>query len=303
MQLASLDLNLLVALRALLEERNVTRAGQRIGLSQPAASGALSRLRKHFGDELLVRQGNGYELTPLGESLRIRSASAYRILDELFASKAEFDPATEEREFLLFASDYVIAVFGIELARVLSLRAPNIRLRFANVDPTIVENPQVALAGVDGMLMPHGVISGLPSADVYDDEWVCMVADDHPDVGPVLTLEDLRRLPWVAYQRPYDAPVVRQIAMLGLEPQIQVSVHSFVLLPEFVAGTRRIALIQRRLAEKLRGRAPVRLLPCPFEAVPVKEALWWHPIHDHEPAHMWFREIAVRIGRGLPTLQ
>ncbi|NUR92431.1 MAG: LysR family transcriptional regulator [Nonomuraea sp.] len=299
MNLASLDLNLLVALRALLEERNVTRAGERVGLSQPAMSAALARLRRHFGDELLVRNGNRYELTPLGTALHARAESAYAMLERLFTSRADFRPATERHEFTLLSSDYAVAVFGAELARVAHAEAPGVRLRFLHVPSGIVENASSLLSGVDGLFMPHGVISGLPAVELYEDEWVCLVAADHPEVGDRITLDDLARLPWVVYRRPFDAPVTRQLSMLGLEPYVDVSVQSFQLLPGLVAGTRRVALIQRRLAGLMDGLAPVRVLPCPFEAVPLREAMWWHPVHTHDAAHMWLRETAARVGAGL----
>ncbi|MDX6744110.1 LysR family transcriptional regulator [Actinocorallia sp. A-T 12471] len=302
MNLASLDLNLLVALHALLEERNVTRAGHRIGLSQPATSAALGRLRRHFNDELLVRQGNAYELTPLGAALRERSAGAYRMLDQLFTARMEFDPATEEREFALYASDYAVAVFGADLSRELSEVAPGVQVRFMNIAAGLVEQPEAILTGADGVLMPHGIISGVNALDLYDDAWVCLVSADHPEIGDALTLADLARLPWVSYQRLYDAPVARQIAMLGLEPHVEASAASFVLLPDLVVGTRRVTLIQRRLADRLADRSRFRVLPCPFEAVPVKEALWWHPIHAQDAAHAWLRETAVRVASRLPAL-
>lgn len=140
------------------------------------------------------------------------------------------------------------------------------------------------------------------TVELYRDEWVCVVAADHPDVGDGLTMDDLARLPWVVYQRPYDAPAARQLGMLGLEPRVEVSVQSFQLLPSLVAGTRRVALIQRRLAELLAPIADVRVLPCPFEAVPVQEALWWHPVHTQDAAHIWLRETAARVAAGLGAL-
>src|SRR5687768_1422083 len=103
--LASLDLNLVVALRALLEERNVTKAGRRVGLSQPAMSAALARLRRHFDDDLLSRAGGHYELTALGLALLDRTAAACDLLERVFTSQADFDPAREEHEFTLIASD------------------------------------------------------------------------------------------------------------------------------------------------------------------------------------------------------
>ena len=299
MNLTRLDLNLVVALRALLEERNVTRAGERIGLSQPAMSAALSRLRRHFDDELLARSGNAYELTPLGVALRDRSATACDLLERVFASQADFDPAAETREFTLLASDYGAAVFGAELARALHQEAPGIRLTFQHPAPSVVENTATVLSTVDGLLMPHGVIDGLPAVDLYQDRWLCLVADDNPEVGDALTLDQLARLPWAVYQRTYDAPAARQLSMIGISPRVEVSVQTFQLLPHMVEGTRRVAMIQERLARRAVRSAAVRALPCPFEAVPVREAMWWHPVHAQDAAHIWLREKAAEVGAAL----
>ncbi|MFE0853947.1 LysR family transcriptional regulator [Streptomyces sp. alain-838] len=296
MNLSRLDLNLVVALRALLEERNVTRAGQRVGLSQPAMSAALSRLRRHFDDDLLARVGGHYELTALGQVLLDRANTAYDLLERLFASQADFDPAKESREFKLVASDYAVAVFGAELARMVHREAPGIRLRFAQTPNTVVDATDTLLSTTDGLLMPHGVISDFPATDLYQDRWVFLVAEDHPSVDDRLTQEDLARLPWVTYQRTYDAPAVRQLGMLGIEPRVEVSVDSFQIMPLLVSGTRRIALIQARLARLLAPLAAVRVVEPPYEAVPLREALWWHPVHTHDAAHIWLRETAARVG-------
>jgi DNA-binding transcriptional LysR family regulator len=304
--LASLDLNLVVALRALLEERNVTNAGRRIGLSQPAMSAALARLRHHFDDDLLSREGGRYELTALGLTLLDRTATACDLLERVFTSQADFDPANEELEFTLIASDYAVAVFGAELARTVQAEAPGIRLRFKQVPNEIIDDTGTLLSTADGLLMPHGIISGFPTVELYRDRWVYLVADDNPEVGEHLTLDDLARLPWVTYQRIYDAPAARQIGMLGIEPHVEVSVDSFQLMPLLVAGTRRVALIQGRLAERLGGLVPVRVMEPPYDAVPLQEALWWHPVHTRDAAHIWLRETAARVAEaveaGRPTI-
>jgi DNA-binding transcriptional LysR family regulator len=295
MNLSSLDLNLVVALRALLEERNVTRAGERIGLSQPATSAALARLRRHFGDQLLSRVGSGYELTPLGAVLRDRSAAACDLLERMFSSQADFDPATETREFTLISSDYGTTVFGVALARALHDEAPGVHLTFRQASPALPDNVGALLSTVDGLLLPHGILDGFPAVELFSDQWVCLVADDNPEVGDELTLDHLGRLPWVVYQRAYDAPVTRQLSMLGVSPRVDVSVPWFQLLPALVAGTRRVAMVQRRLAE--RSTTPgVRVLPCPFPAVPLQEAMWWHPVHTQDAGHIWLREVVARIG-------
>ncbi|WP_338702874.1 LysR family transcriptional regulator [Streptomyces sp. Q6] len=295
MNLSRLDLNLVIALRALLEERNVTRAGKRVGLSQPAMSAALSRLRRHFDDDLLARTGGHYELTALGQVLLERTSTACDLLERLFSSQADFDPATESRTFTLIASDYAVAVFGAALSRLVHTEAPHVRLRFTQTPPTVVEDLGVLLSTTDGLLMPHGVVGDMPRTDLFHDEWVFLVAESNTEVTDHLTRTQLARLPWVTYQRTYDAPAVRQLAMLGIEPRVEVSVDSFAMLPFMVAGTDRIALIQKRLATLMHHHSAVRVVAPPYEAVPLQEALWWHPLHTHDSTHIWLRQAALRV--------
>ena len=297
--LAGLDLNLVVALRALLDERNVTRAARRVGLSQPAMSAALSRLRRHFDDELLIRAEGGYELTPLGTALLEPCSTAYDMLMRVFGCRTAFDPATATREFTLMGTDYGAAVFGPHLAEVLHREAPGVRLTFVQATSAAVEDTGNVLSTVDGLLMPHGLISGFPTVELFQDRWVCLVAKDHPDVGESLSMEDLERLPWVVCKRTYDAVAVRQLSMIGVAPRVEVSVPTFQLLPHFLPGTRRVALIQERLAALVLPTATVRVLPCPFAAVPVQEALWWHPLHGRDAAHVWLRDTAARVGQSM----
>ncbi|HET9171946.1 MAG TPA: LysR family transcriptional regulator [Actinospica sp.] len=302
MNLAKLDLNLVLALDALLEERSVTRAGRRVGLSQPAMSAALARLRRHFGDELLARTGNSYELTPLGAALRDRTAAACELLERVFASQADFDASVEEREFTLLASDYAMAVFGSALARAVAEQAPGIRLTFRHTPQQIEENTAAVLSTVDGLFMPHGIIGDFPAVELYRDTWVFVVSEDNPDVGDELTLDDLGRLPWAVYQRTHDAAAARQLSMLGVEPRVQVSTDSFHVLPSLVAGTRRVALLQRLLAARLGEGTGVRVMECPFDTV-LQEAMWWHPVHTHDAGHLWLRETAASVGAGIRPLR
>ncbi|MGW0212143.1 LysR substrate-binding domain-containing protein [Streptomyces sp. NPDC003233] len=254
-----------------------------------------NRLRRALGGRRAERAA-AYELTPLGVALRDRSATACDLLERVFASQADFDPAAETREFTLLASDYGAAVFGAALARAPHGEAPGIRLTFQHPAPNVVENTATVLSTVDGLLMPHGVIDGLPAVDLFSDRWLCLVADDNPEVGDELTLDHLARLPWAVYQRPYDAPAARQLSMIGIRPRVEVSVQTFQLLPHMIEGTRRIAVIQERLARRAVRSAAVRVLPCPFEAVPVREAMSWHPVHAQDAAHIWLRQKAAEVG-------
>ena len=199
-RLANLDLNLLVSLNALLEERSVSRAAARLGLSQPSLSAALSRLRRHFHDDLLSRVGNNYELTPLAAQLAEQVTTALAAVGRVFASEPDFDPATAEREFTVLVSDYAITVLGPALATLLQ-QAPSVRLRLHQVAIPVVNAASQALRDVDAMVLPHGYLSDLPSQQLFTDRWVCIVAADHPGIGEKLTMTDLEELPMVVAHR------------------------------------------------------------------------------------------------------
>ena len=201
--LASLDLNLLVSLDALLQERSVTRAAARMGLSQPALSASLARLRRHFGDELLTRVGNEYRLTSLAVQLRELARLALTGVERVFDAQTEFDPASSTREFSMLISDYGVAVLGDRIAALLAEEAPNARLRFIANTPSSVDRAEQVLLSTDLLVLPHGFVSDLSHRDLYRDEWVCLVSTDNTEVDGELTVEHLRTLPWVVT---FDGP-------------------------------------------------------------------------------------------------
>jgi DNA-binding transcriptional LysR family regulator len=294
--LASLDLNLLVSLDALLQERSVTRAAARMGLSQPALSASLARLRRHFGDELLTRAGNEYRLTPLAVQLRDLARLALSGVERVFTAQTDFDPGSSTREFSLLISDYGVAVLGDTIAGLLAEEAPNARLRLIANTPAWVDRAEQVLLSTDLLLLPHGFVSDLSHRDLYRDEWVCLVSTDNPAVDGELTVEHLRSLPWVVtFHGPTAAtPAARQMRMRGIEPNVQVVTESFLTVPGLVAGSGRIALLQRRLAELLPLNLGTRVLPPPVEVGQLVEAMWWHPAFDDDPEHSYLRDLVVR---------
>jgi DNA-binding transcriptional LysR family regulator len=294
--LASLDLNLLVSLDALLQERSVTKAAARMGLSQPALSASLARLRRHFGDELLTRVGNEYRLTPLAVQLRELSRLALTGIERVFDAQPAFDPASSAREFHLLVSDYIVAVLGDTIAELLAEEAPNARLRLSANTPAAVDRAEQILLSTDLLVLPHGFVSDLSHRDLYRDEWVCIVSADHPAVQDGLTVEDLETLPWVVtYHGPTAAtPASRQMRMRGIEPHVQVITENFLTVPGLVAGSNRVALLQRKLVDLLPLNVGVRALPCPVEVGQLVEAMWWHPVYDDDPEHAYLRDLVVR---------
>jgi DNA-binding transcriptional LysR family regulator len=311
-QLASLDLNLLLALRELLRERNVTRAAERVGVTQPAASAALSRLRRHFGDELLVRAKGGYVLSPLAVQLERQVEEVCSAAEQLFATGAEFNPVTSLREFTLLAADYTIAVLGERLSRMIAQAAPRASLHIRLVRESLAVDMPHLVRFVDGIVAPPVSPRAHPhlrSADLFTDRWVCVVSAGSPaaEAGQ-LALADLAKLSWVVpYHReqPGDAavppvpPVPRQLALLGIRPRVTVRVESYQAVPHFIAGTGRIALMQERLVRQSADRLDLRVLECPGEPEPIVESLWWHEDCERDPAHAWFREAIIEIARGL----
>jgi DNA-binding transcriptional LysR family regulator len=294
--LASLDLNLLVSLDALLQQRSVTKAAAQMGLSQPALSASLARLRRHFGDELLTRAGNEYRLTPLAVQLRDMARVALTGVERVFTAQTDFDPASSTREFSLLVSDYGVAVLGDTLAALLAEEAPHARLRFIANSPSAVDRAEQVLLSTDLLVLPHGFVSDLSHRDLYRDEWVCIVAADNEAVGESLTVENLEALPWVVtFHGPTAAtPAARQMRMRGIELDVQVVTESFLTVPGLVAGSRRIALLQRRLVELLPLNLGIRALAPPVEVGQLVEAMWWHPVFDDDPEHAWLRDLVAR---------
>ncbi|MPQ99558.1 LysR family transcriptional regulator [Modestobacter sp. I12A-02628] len=305
-ELKSLDLNLLVSLDALLRERSVTRAADRLGLSQPSLSAALAKLRRHFRDELLVRRGNQYEWTPLAVQLNERVTVALDGASRVFAVQPDFDPSTAVHQYTLLSSDYSLAVLGQVIAGLLAERAPRISVRWDQVTTAAVDDASSSLRAVDGLIVPRGFITAVPHQDLYVDEWVCVGAVDNPLVGDSLTFEDLGRLPWVLTfhdRTAYSAPA-QQMRLLGIELNVQMVIHGYLAVPHLLVGSNRLALLQGHLARQVAGPGSgLRVLTLPFEPVALVSALWWHPMYERDPQHIWLRSLLAEAGTLLTAAQ
>ncbi len=297
--LSRLDLNLLVALDALITERSVTRAAESLHLSQPALSASLSRLRTQFGDQILARRGNTYELTPFALRLAEHTTTALEAARRVFESQVTWEPDESVREFSIYGSDYGFSTIGRIVSELAADRAPGVRFRFLLHNPVVVEDAANRLRSVDAMMIPHGILVDLPYADLWRDTWVAIVAEENPDIGDAVSTEQLQTMPWVLnYQaRSAFTSAERQIQQIGIEPNVDVVVESFLALPLFVAGTGRIGLIQSALAPAAIRAGGVRTVGLPFTPTPLVNALWWHPVHSHDPEHVWMRELFVEAGQ------
>jgi LysR family transcriptional regulator, nod-box dependent transcriptional activator len=304
MDLHLFDLNLLVALDALLAERNVTRAGNRLNLSQSAMSGALARLRHHFRDELLVQAGRQMMLTPVAEGLVEPVRDILLRVRGTLGSKPRFEPATAKRHLSIAVSDYVTEILMADALRQARREAPDITFELRPVGRRATQD--LESGELDFLISPEGyVLSSQPTELLFEDTYTCAVWAHHPSVGTSLTLEEYLSLGHVvvnvAGAEPpsnYDEQFFRRS---NHRRRVEVSVPAFSLAPLLVVGTERATTITTRLAAKYAEFLPLKLIALPVPMPPMVEVLQWHKVHEYDPAHHWFRRVLKDTVRTLPA--
>ena len=293
--LSSIDLNLLVVLRALLRERHVTRAAGAVGLSQSATSHALARLRELCDDPLLVRRGQSLGLTPRAARLLPSLGRGLSDLQTVVNAEPAFEPATARRVFTLAMADYGIAVLLTPLLRELERSAPNIDLSVVSF-PNLAEMLEVG--SVDLALVSKGQFSGpFTTQDLFSDGFLCLVRSDHPRVKTKLSLDTYASLRHVLVA-PGGTPgslVDTELARLGVSRRIAVRVSSFLVAPLVVAETDLIATMPERLARREAARYGLRLVQPPLRLPEFTLAMAWHPRLEHDPAQRWLRAFVARV--------
>ncbi|GAB3282768.1 LysR family transcriptional regulator [Kineosporia babensis] len=294
MHIENVDLNLLKALEALLAERHVSRAALRLNLSQSAMSRALARLRKTFGDELLVPAEGGYELTPRARVVNDELTVLLPRLRMMFAGNG-FDPRTATNTIRLAASDYATEmVFDDGLIPEFFRRAPRMSLHVEQVWPTTFDD--LEYGRVDLVLGPRVTTASIASRTLFVDEYVCVLARDHPLSGKTLTLEDLASYPHarVAILPSERMWVDRRLAELGLQPRSGLAVPFFSTLLAALSHSTMIALVPARYAKRHLGeRLGTATLPAEF--APFDYAMHWHPRLNDDPAHRWLRGLLLEV--------
>jgi DNA-binding transcriptional LysR family regulator len=277
------DLNLLVYLDALISEQSVSKAADRVHITQPSMSLALTRLRKHFGDQLLVSIGRNMTLTPLARSLAVPVREAVMKVQLVSTTVAEFDPARSTRTFSIATSDYVMCVLLKTLLPCLSTEAPGIRIEMRPLyildQRKDVEPPDLIIAPKDG----H-VPQDLRSERLWLDTWTCIVWSENRLVGDELTVQKYTELGHVlsgADEHITSGPeIVRRM---------EVHAHEMCLVPQAVMETNRIATVATRLAQVYAKQCSLRLFRPPIEFPPLSEYMFWHPSQHHEPGTTWLR--------------
>jgi LysR family transcriptional regulator, nod-box dependent transcriptional activator len=293
MDASRLDFNLLSVLDALLAEQSVTRAAARLNLSPSATSGSLSRLRDFFGDELLTRAGRRLVRTPLGDSLQPAIRDCLLHVQATLEIRPKFAPATACRNFRLMMSDYASTVLMPQVGRRLERDAPGVTLELLAMS----EEPWEALdrGDLDFLILPECFVRDAhPSAVLFADEYVCVLAAGHPDIGMEISLEQFCSLGHVitrvGNQRPPTVDA-RFFERLGHERRIELIAPSFASVPHLLVGTRRIAVMHRRLADIYCRMLPLKIVPSPLPMPAIVERVQWHRHRETDPGRVWLEAL------------
>lgn len=296
--LGAVDLNLLTVLEALLAERNVTRAAVRVGLSQPATSHALARLRVMFDDPLLERAGSRMKPTARAEALEPRVAAALAAVRGVLGPPSAFEPRKARGVLRLASSDFLQVMILPALIDRLAAEAPLIDVV---IHPTahLVQSGLVA-GELDFALAPmRGATSALGSEPLFSDQFVSVVRKGHPLLRGRMTVER-----FAAAQHAFTAPagtsggiVDQALAARGISRRVMLQAAQFLVTPFIVASTDLVITLPKRVAALFARRLPLVSFKPPLELEPFTISLIWHPRSERDPLQSYLRRTLIDVGK------
>lgn len=299
------DLNLLPIFIALMEERNVTRAAERLGMTQPALSNALARLRIMLQDQLFVRERYGIQPTPIALELAPVIADALAMLDDAVLGQQDFDPATAERLFTIAPNGYVEYVLVPAIVARIEAIAPGVRLRLTPYGSDLTETGVVS--GTTAMALGRIVDppDNLVVQHLMDEGLECVVRADHPLVGDHITREQFEQLRHVNVVPPGRLRVglFQALARQELKRDVALSVTNFFAVAEMVAVTDYCATLPRLICRRLMHDPRLKVLPAPVDLGTFPVQMAWHVRYRHDPAHRWLRSLIAEIAGEVSALR
>jgi DNA-binding transcriptional LysR family regulator len=302
MHFHKLDLNLLVALDTLLEERSVSRAADRLNLSQSAMSSSLSRLREYFGDDLLITVGRRMEPTALGLSLAPAVREILQRIRVTIQARPTFDPATAQRRFRIMTSDYLIEVLLADVVREMAMSAPGIQLQ-------ILPSNELSYAlfqrgDVDLMIVPEDHTQAEhPRRLLFDDTFSCVVWSGNTTAQQALTMEQWLAMSHVVVHFGQGQLTIlerwftEQSAWKAVERRVDIIAPTFGVVPHLVVGTQRVATMHTLHARFYEKLLPLRVLAAPPEFPSLRETMQWHRHLDTDPGIQWLVALLEQFGR------
>ena len=291
------DLNLLPIFVALMEERSVTRAAERMGMTQPALSNALSRLRLMLQGQLFVRERYGIQPTPIALELAPLIAEALAQLDDAVLGQQAFDPAQAERLFTIAPNGYVEFVLVPAVVARLQKVAPGIKLRLTPYGNDLVETGVVS--GTTALVLGRIVDppDNLVVQHLMDEGLACAVRADHPDVGDAMTREQFETMKHVNIVPPgrMRAGLFQALAQQQLKRDVAISVTNFFAVAEMVAVTDYCATLPSLICRRLMHDPRLKILPAPVDLGSFPVEMAWHVRYRHDPAHRWLRTLIGEV--------
>ncbi|MGN7295233.1 LysR substrate-binding domain-containing protein [Rhizobium sp. SAFR-030] len=293
------DLNLLPVFLTMMDERNVTRAAERLGMTQPALSNALNRLRETLRDPLFIRERYGMRPTQMAEELAPVVRTALSSLDEAIGGQQTFDPALATRQFTIAPNSYVeFVLMPLIVARLREL-APGIRLRLTPFGNDLVETG--AVSGATEMVLGRIVDppDNMVVQHLMDDGLACVVRKDHPEVGDSLSQEQYEHMKHVNVLPPgrMRAGLHQALQQQGLKRDVAVSVTHFLAVPEMVAVSDYCATLPRLICQRLARDERLKVLPAPVDLGTFPVELAWHVRYRSDPAHRWLRSLIADVAK------
>jgi DNA-binding transcriptional LysR family regulator len=288
------NLNLLLCFQAFIEERSVSRAGQRLLRSQPAMSRALDQLRDMFKDELLIRTPNGYEATRRALDIYAGLEQHLPGIESLLRGK-EFKPSEAIGCFRIAASDYGASIVLPQLMALIERTAPGVRLEIESIDNDVFRNLEI-----NSLDLAFGVNNAprpLHFEFLCREEFVCLVRKGHPLGNRPLTLKRYleQKHVMVAVAAGRQRLIERTLAQYNYERDVQLRLPYYALAGSIVEQTDLVATIHKRLAIKLSGIFKVQIVRAPTELMGFNYVQAWHPRNDLDPAHKWIRESIKKV--------
>lgn len=292
MKFKGLDLNLLVALDALLREQSVTIASERLHLTQSAVSNALARLRGALGNELLVQSGKKMILTPFAEELRGQVREILATIETMMRSDPGFQPSTSNRHFRIGCSDFVAETVLIRTHQTIAQTAPGITLEFVPMVSSDIYN-QLQQGEIDLIIAPdHYCQQGNRHAPLFNIPWVCIAWSGNAEVGDTITLQQYERTDHVIL-KPSGRAGLDQIYLdqVNISRRVKTYAPTLSLIPRLIVGTNRIATVPNQAISIYASIFPLRIVSPLFGIPDITEVLQWHPSRDHDTGFAWLRQV------------
>lgn len=301
MNIALVDLNLLVVFDAVMREKNVTRASKRIGMTQPAVSNALKRLRHLAKDDLFVRTSEGVVPTARAISLGPPIRQAISLVENAF-DPTSFEPKKSSDTFNIAISNYTASIIFPKLAEILEQKAPNINIRSKQLgDVDLLK--ELEAANIDFIIAGQQLIEGkkFMSASLYEEDFVCVVGKNHPLSNKnKLTIKEFAGAKHLMVTTTGKALgfIDYLLDLKGLKRRVAMTVNQFLVAPSIIRKSNMILTCSKRVAERFKLEK-VKILPIPLITETLKLKIIWHKRADSNPGNKWIREQIIDISKNI----